>query len=325
VTVEVRAVRYWAIDAGGSGTTALLDDGTRWRRGSVNPASVGARDADLELLDLLRTVAGNTVDRPSTGWLATATVDARAPAAELDRLTELAREAGLSGSLVISRDIVPLLAAPPLSGRGVAVVCGTGSGFIAGDGECTPLSIGGCEYLGSDEGSAFALGLAGLRAAVRGEDGRGPLTTLGSALAEHGDGTVQDLARRLAGEPFPKASVAALSAIVCRCWLDGDAVAGTVVRGALDDLVEGVRAARDRAKLTGDWSAMLTGGVLRGCPRFAAVLSARIRHELGARQPMIVEDPAAMVLAALREHLDGLPAALAGSWAWTRSLEGDRR
>jgi len=174
------------------------------------------------------------------------------------------------------------------------------------------LSVGGCEYLGSDEGSAFAIGLDGLRAAVRDADGRGVPTALQKALAEYAGATVQELARRLAAEPFPKAPVAALSAIVCRCWLSGDEAASEVVRTALDHLVDGVRAARDRAKLTGDWSAALTGGVFRGFPEFAEALRTRIVAELGAhRLPTIVDDPVGIVLAALRCHQDRLPESLA--------------
>ena len=310
---------YWAIDAGGSSTTALLENGTRWRRGSVNPASVGAKAADDDLRDLFRAICSASGDRMTTGWLATATVDANAPERELDRLTRLAREAGLTGTVVISRDIVPLLVAPPLRGRGVAVVCGTGSGFIASDGDREPISVGGCEYLGSDEGSAFAIGLSGLRAGVRGTDGRGPATALSTAL---GGTSVQDLARSLAAEAFPKSTVAALSSVVCRCWLDGDAVAGKVVTEALTDMVDGVRAARDRAGLTGSWSVTLTGGVFQGCPEYAKELSARLVGELGADEPTLVTDPTAMVLASLREYGTVLPRSLNG-WAWTRSLGGN--
>ncbi len=216
---------------------------------------------------------------------------------------------------------LPLLVAPPLRGRGVAVVCGTGSGLLTSDGVRSPVSIGGCEYLGSDEGSAFALGLDGLRAAVRGADGRGRPT----ALAEYADATVQELARRLAAEPFPKAPVAALSTIVCRYWLGGDTAAGEVVATALDDLVNSVHAARNAAKLTEDWSATLSGGVFQGCPEFAEALRTRIVDELGADAPLtMVDDPTAMVLAAQREYDNGLPEVLAGRWAWIRPLHGSQ-
>ncbi|MQS15743.1 hypothetical protein F7Q99_26630 [Streptomyces kaniharaensis] len=316
-------MRNWVIDAGGSRTTALLDDGTRWREGSVNPASVGASAADHTLLGLLRAIARGLGGGPSTGWLATAGVDADEPQRELDRLGRLAERSGLTGTLVISRDIVPLLLAPPLGGRGVAVVSGTGSGFLASDGIRPPASVGGCEYLGSDEGSAFALGLGGLRAAVRGADGRGAPTALGPALAEHTGSSVPELARRLAAEPFPKAAVAALSAVVCRCWLDGDAVAARVVRAAITELVGGVRAVRDAAGLTDGWSAALGGGVFHGCPAFAEALCHRIVKELGAdRPPVVVDDPAHAVLAALRAHEHDLPASVAGRWVWRRQLDG---
>jgi N-acetylglucosamine kinase-like BadF-type ATPase len=315
-------VRCWAVDAGGSSTTAMVEGGHRWRRGSVNPASVGAAGADAELGALFAALAERLGPRPAFGWLATATVDAGTPEAELDRLAAAASAAGLTGTLVISRDIVPLLAARPLCGRGVAVVCGTGSGFLAGDGRRPPVSTGGCEYLGSDEGGAFDIGLAGLRAAVRGMDGRGPATALGVELTAGSAATVAELARALAARPFPKAAVAALAPAVCRCWLDGDAVAGMVVDRALDELVTGVRAARDRAGLAGGaWSAVLSGGVLRGCPEFAAALAERITDELGATpRPTVVDDPAAMVLAAATAHRDEFPDTLAGSWAWRRRL-----
>jgi N-acetylglucosamine kinase-like BadF-type ATPase len=311
-------VRCWAVDAGGSSTTALADSGHRWHRGSVNPASVGASVADTELTALFGAVADRLGPGPAFGWLATATVDAGTPEPELDRLAGLAAAAGLSGTLVISRDIVPLLAAAPLRGRGVAVVCGTGSGFLAGDGQRPPVSVGGCEYLGSDEGGAFDIGLAGLRAAVRGADGRGRPTALGAAFG----GSVTELARALAARPFPKAAVAALAPAVCRCWLAGDAVAGEVITTALDDLVTGVRAARDRAGLAGGtWSAVLSGGVVRGCPEFAAALADRLTAELGATpRPTVVDDPAGMVLTAATTHRDGFPDSLAGHWAWPRPL-----
>jgi hypothetical protein len=80
----------------------------------VNPASVGAQAADTELRNLFRAIAEQTRDgQLALGWLATATVDADAPNSELQRLTTLASQAGITGRLVISRDIVPMLVAPP--------------------------------------------------------------------------------------------------------------------------------------------------------------------------------------------------------------------
>ncbi|MET7303150.1 hypothetical protein, partial [Embleya sp. NPDC005575] len=116
---------------------------------------------------------------------------------------------------------------------------------------------------------------------------------------------------------FPKAAVAALASAVCAAWQAGDAVAGEVVRGGLDDLIAGVRAARDAAGLTGTWRAVFNGGVFRGCPRYAAELSRRIVTELGAAEPpTVIADPVAAVYAALLAN-EGSPPE---SWAHIRNL-----
>ncbi|MGW9206540.1 BadF/BadG/BcrA/BcrD ATPase family protein [Embleya sp. NPDC055664] len=304
-------MEYWAIDAGGTRTTARVGD-ARYTRESVNPASAGAA-AEATLARLLAEIAADLAGAPALGWFASATITMDTAPTEIDRLAVLAREQGLVGRLVVSGDVPPLLLAPPTAGRGVVVVAGTGSACVAGSGPDAgpPVVIGGCEYLGSDEGSAYALGAAGLRAAVRSADGRGRPTTLFAARGP------RELARRLAAEPFPKSAVAALAPEVCAAWQAGDAVAGEVVRAGLDDLVDGVRAARDAAGLSGTWRVVLNGGVFRGCPPYAAELSRRVVTELGAAEsPTVIADPVDAVYAALRAN-EGSPPK---GWAHIRHL-----
>jgi sugar phosphate isomerase/epimerase/N-acetylglucosamine kinase-like BadF-type ATPase len=295
----------WAVDAGGSTTTAILPgSGARRTYGSVNPASVGAETATRTLRALLGDVAAALGGEPGAGWFATASVDLADAGGEPDRLRDLARAAGVRGRLLVSNDSVPWLVAPPLAGRGVVLVCGTGSGFIAADGVHGPCRVGGCEYLGSDEGSAFALGLAGLRAAVRADDGRGPATAIGARLTElTGGRPPAGLARELAAEAFPKAAVAALAPAVSDAWLDGDEWAAELVSTALGELVLGVRAGRDRAGLTGEWSVAAGGGVLRGCPPLLAELDRRLRGELSVADVVPVTEPVASVHAALASRV----------------------
>lgn len=295
---------FWAIDAGGSSTTAITSTGARWVRDSVNPISVGAAVAQDTLVALCQDIALHAEGRPSVGWLATAACDPADARTELTRVARLARLAGLRGELVVSNDALPWLLAPPLQGRGVIAVCGTGSGFLACNGQNEPVRVGGCEYLGSDEGSAFHLGLAGLRAAVRAADGRGSPTTLGDRLAQQFTAPVQQLARTLASQAFPKASVARLAPVVCEAWLADDPVATTIVDAAIEELILGMRAARDRARLTGNWYAAAGGGVLRGCPPLFDTLARRVRTELGGHDVTLITEPASTVLAALYEYLN---------------------
>ncbi|MEO6084701.1 MAG: TIM barrel protein, partial [Umezawaea sp.] len=250
----------------------------------------------------LATSLGGQVGR---GWIATATVDPRDPGAELERLRRTAERAGLRGRIVVSNDALPWLVAPPLSGRGVAVVCGTGSGFLAGDGVSAPVRVGSCEYLGSDEGSAYDLGLSGLRAAVRAQDGRGPDTVLSRHF---GVTTARDLAR----QAFPKAAVAALAPVVCRAWLDGDPVATQLVADAIGELGLGVRAAAAAAGLEGGWLVAAGGGVFLGCPEFLAEFEREVLGDVVA-----VTDPNATIEAALTA---GVPGWALDDCAWTLTL-----
>jgi N-acetylglucosamine kinase-like BadF-type ATPase len=309
--------RLWAVDAGGSRTRLLLDDGTRWESGSVNPASMGVATARDNLAGLLAHAARHLGGAPSSGWIATASVpDGGDTSRHAEQVAAVAAEAGLTGTIVVSRDTTPLLYGPPLRGRGLVVICGTGSAVIASDGRGPGTSVGGCEYLGSDEGSAYALGLEGLRAAVRASDGRAAPTGLGARLCEQASGDasgevaggaggmdgaddVRVLARRLAGLPFPKRAVAALAPAVCRSWLDGDETAARVVEGALDDLTDAARAGRVAAGLTGAWRAVLVGGVFLGCPPYAEAFASRLAALGMTGPPVIADDSAAVVLDAL--------------------------
>lgn len=314
----------WAVDAGGSTTTTLAGR-DRWLHGSVNPHSVGMDEASSTVREVFAALARTQDGAPALGWMATATLDPDDPEPELRRLSAQVRSVGLTGQLVVSNDPLPWLYAPPLLGTGVVLVCGTGSGFLAGNGTGPPQRVGGCEYLGSDEGSAFDLGMAGLRAAIRAADGRAPATSLTPELAAEFGQPPAALARTLAATAFPKAAVARLAPVVCRAWLGGDEAATAAVTAALDELLLGVRAARDRAGLGEGWALAAGGGVLRGCPPLLDALAERARRELGAAQVVPIADPVETVRAALEActpngHVE-LPEAIDGRGAWLLDLE----
>ncbi len=160
--------------------------------------------------------------------------------------------------------------------------------------------VGSCEYLASDEGSAFDLGLRGLRAAVRALDGRAAATALTALLAEEASADVPALARTLAQTPFPKPAVAALAPVVVRAWLEDDHVAALLVADAIEELILGVRAAREAAALSPGWRLSVTGGVVTGSPEFFREFAAAAAR-LGAESVRLVTDPAMSVLAALTQ------------------------
>lgn len=311
------------VDAGGSHTDVVIADRERCRHErfpSANPASVGAASANAVWRRVLSAVHARSDGHVLSAWIGTAAFGPAGTWPALEEVQSLGGRLGLRGNVVVCNDLLPLLLAPPLSGIGVVLAVGTGTGCWAADGHAI-AAVGGMEYLASDQGSAWQLGLNGLRAATKGADGRGPATSLSHHLATAGGEGVDALARRLAAAPYPKAGVAALAPAVCDAWLDGDGVAAEIVDAALGELVSAAAAASRRVALERA-KVLLSGGVLRGCPPFADALTHRLRiagfHPLPALVEPVVSlvhlaagrdrQPAEVVATARREsHLLHLP------------------
>jgi len=319
-----REPAWFAVDAGGSRTKVRVTvPGNRdhvLELASINPHAAGEK-ADRTLRELFAAVRELTADHPVVGWLASSSIEPGRPDAELDRVHVAASRAGLEATMVVSNDVVPLLwGTPARSGVGVVVVCGTGTGFLGADDRGHVVRAGGCEYLGSDEGGAVDLGLSGLRAAVRATDGRGPATALVAGLAETTGLRPDELARTIAAEPFPKQHLADLAPVVCAAWHAGDRVAGTIVDGAVTELVAGVRAVRARLAPPNRFGVVAAGGVLTANPDLYLAFANRLQTELGITEVQLVEDPAGAVLAALRTVGETgrvrLPAHVNGQHAW---------
>jgi N-acetylglucosamine kinase-like BadF-type ATPase len=135
--------------------------------------------------------------------------------------------------------------------HGVAVVAGTGAtawAIRSDDGR--QAFIGGWGALLGDEGSAYAVGLLGLRAAVRSYEGRlAQPTRLVEAVCQHFAIQLEnfrpELVRLAYQKPLSRAEIAALAVLVTRLASEGDGVARRIVAKAAGDLAElGLHAAR---------------------------------------------------------------------------------
>jgi N-acetylmuramic acid 6-phosphate etherase len=97
-----------------------------------------------------------------------------------------------------------------------------------------------------DEGSGYAVALAGLRAIARAADGRGPATALSSRfLARLRVNKVEALIPTLYSAEFTRADLAALASVVTDPALSGDPVAQNILDTAAEELADvAVAAAR---------------------------------------------------------------------------------
>ncbi len=129
-------------------------------------------------------------------------------------------------------------------GPGILLVAGTGSIALARSEEGDPLRrVGGWGALLGDEGSGYGIGLAALRAAIRGSEARGPTTLLtGVVLEALGLDSVSELGVWV--DTAEKADFAALAPRVLEAADGGDAVSLEIVKRAVESLMAHVGALR---------------------------------------------------------------------------------
>jgi N-acetylglucosamine kinase-like BadF-type ATPase len=150
-------------------------------RGTSGPSNIHAVGLDLTLTHLLEainaawTASGLEPLPVEAACLVMAGVD-RVQEAEL--FTEWAYREKIAHLVQVTNDCEGLLAAGTLDGWGIALVAGTGSITFGKTKSGKTMRTGGWGYLMGDEGSAYNVALAGLKAAVRAADGRDPPTRL---------------------------------------------------------------------------------------------------------------------------------------------------
>jgi N-acetylglucosamine kinase-like BadF-type ATPase len=135
--------------------------------------------------------------------------------------------------------------------RGMLVLAGTGSLACGVGASGDYVVIGARGYLLGDEGGGYWIGMEGLRAAVRGEDGRSRSTSLTPAMLEKLQlSNTDDLIPWLyhSGQSRIR-EVAALAGVVLEQAEQGDETAKSIISRAVDELALAVRAVNFRLKM----------------------------------------------------------------------------
>ncbi|HEU5329929.1 MAG TPA: BadF/BadG/BcrA/BcrD ATPase family protein [Thermomicrobiales bacterium] len=234
------------LDAGGTKTACVLaraDDGAVLGHGVGGPGNIHAAGAARVAASLADAVGAAFQDvglAPES--VAAVALGAAGAARPDDRavVERLLRAAVPAARYMVTNDGAIALRAAIPAGPGVLIVAGTGSiGYgrtVSGD----EVRTGGWGYLLGDEGSAFAVGLAGLAAVLRAHDGRAAPTTLGAALLDAWAlATPEGLIARVYRQPPPREEIAALAPLIAVAARAGDVAAAGIMDnagGALGDL-----------------------------------------------------------------------------------------
>jgi N-acetylglucosamine kinase-like BadF-type ATPase len=184
-------------------------------------------------------------------------------------------------------DVLTGFAAGTTAADGAVVVGGTGSIAAAIRGREVRRTAGGHGWLLGDEGSAVWLGVAGLKAALQGLEGRGPDSRLGETLPAALGIEPADTATTVVGivravHARPPAQLGRLAPVVVEAAMDGDSVAHALVEATANQLVELARAVIDDAPAS--QVVVLTGSLLTE----VTPIRSTVRSRLAERWPAAI-------------------------------------
>jgi N-acetylglucosamine kinase-like BadF-type ATPase len=270
---EAASTLILGVDAGGTKTCAALASVNESRQirvlgrglsGPANPRTTSLHTAQSHILEAIQSalVAGQrhstSVDAICLGIAGTGHPSTRAA------MEQWCEQQHLAARWQVVHDAHIILRAGSSTGVGIALISGTGSLAYGCDANGVAARSGGWGHLWGDEGSAFAMGAAALRAITQAADGRGSATRLVEAILRHaGAESPADLVPAFLAGQDSRQRIAALAPLVFRAAVEGDAMAQRITSQAASDLADMVRSVVRALSFTaGDYSLVFAGGVL---------------------------------------------------------------
>ena len=181
---------------------------------------------------------------------------------EEDEVLAAVNDRRLAKKIAVGNDTYAVLRAGTERGWGIAIVCGSGINClgVAPDGRQTRFPALG--EISGDWGGGYDVGLAGVSAAARSEDGRGPKTTLEHAVPRYfGLETPTQLAEAIHRRRVPLARVTELAPVVL-AEARSDRVAGEILERLADEIAVLAEVSLERLSLTDEAVEVLLGGGL---------------------------------------------------------------
>jgi N-acetylglucosamine kinase-like BadF-type ATPase len=304
-----------AVDGGNSKTDVALvaADGSLLaavRGRTTSHQAVGLEVGLRRLTELVEDAARQAGLDPTARPIATLGVHALAGAdfpSDVRMLDKGLKTTGLTARDVVVNDCIGALWAGATDGYGIALICGAGinAAAVAPDGRTARFD--GIGDLSGDWGGGNAVAMAGLGAAVRARDGRGPRTELERTIPAHfGLTRPAALTRAMYDRRISQERVGELSPVVFATARAGDPVAREIIDRLADELTTmAIALARRLSIMRLPVDVVLAGGVFRADdPAFFDRLDSLIKAELPAANLIRLDGPP--VAGAAREGLKRL-------------------
>lgn len=293
------------IDGGGSKTLAVIVDAAGRERGrgvagSSNHEVVGMERAltAIHYAAERAALAAGIALPVASAWLGLSGVDHPGDCERFQpRVSSLARHARISNDAELALSALPQQV-------GVALIAGTGSIALGRDAAGRIARVGGWGHVFGDEGSGYAIGRAGLQAAARASDGRGPETVLLERILAAWELDAPESLLTRVYQSFDKTAIAALAPLVLALAAEGDEMAQRIEANAARELaLAATTVARKLDFPPGPLPLACAGGVLTHHERLRGLVIAGIAG--GAAPwtpvPVLVDEPATSAARALCE------------------------
>lgn len=261
---------FLGVDAGGTGTRALLFDATgavrgvgvagagNWQAVGAGAAGAAVAEAVCGALDAAQVAAS----LPRGVFLALAGVRTES---EREMMRAETAKLGFGGALEIGGDLDAAHEGALAGEAGVVVIAGTGSASWGRSETGMCAQAGGWGWLVDDKAGAYWLAIKGLAAAVEGEDGRGGATVLGARAAGFfGAAGLREVLRELHAGKRDRAAVAGFGREVFAAAEAGDVVAAGLLDEAAVEVLRLAEAVRAKIAPEGVLRLAVTGGLGSG-------------------------------------------------------------
>jgi N-acetylglucosamine kinase-like BadF-type ATPase len=259
-----------AVDGGGFKTHLALvrDDGSliAFARGPhSSPHQIGVGGC-LDLLDRLTAEAQEQAGLDPGGRPAADVGHVMMAGADLPREEEELQAAvdarGWATRVTVANDTFAILRAGTERGWGVALVCGAGMNCVGVGPDGTHVRHPALGAITGDWGGGSDVGLAGLSAAARSADGRGPKTALETAVPAHfGFETPMQVAEALHLDGLDRRRIGELAPLVLATAGEDDVATGIAER-LVSESIAFLRVTLGRLGLTAEPADVVLGGGL---------------------------------------------------------------
>ena len=322
-----RAPAFLGLDCGGTRSVAIYESNGTQRRVEAGPGNVGLLN-DAQLLALLRQLSSIHKNLSAPNAVAIGMAGAGIEA-QRQRIQRCAARVWPNTPCVATGDLDTALAAAEIGehvGRNglsalVIVLSGTGSVFYGKNAHGQRVRVGGWGHIVGDKGSAYEIGLRGLKAVLHYHDRDGRVPPLGqrllSALLLNELREVPEWAHTAS-----KTDIAALAREVSAAASKGDRIARDILQAAAHSIAkDAVKCAVRLIRRGQRVKFVFTGSVLLNQPAFARRVAKLIREQWPGAEAVPLRHEPALGALELAKGAAFAPSPLNGERAGVRGEE----